>query len=455
MLLLFLTLFWVLSEYREWFTGSVPDYSVSMSIKEVVMLFRQPIIRKLFTSTFVLLGLLFLAACGGSPQASSGGNQSVTLTWSMWTGSTQEVQSWEYDASLVTKTYPWIHIKFETTTFANYWTKLESEAASNSVPDIISLQSQHTPGFASNFRPLTSYINQNHFDTSAFNSTILKGLTYQGDLRALPYDFGPLLIFYNKALFQKYHVSLPTNTWTYAQFLQAAQQMTHGSDYGYIDNPSIDNFLPFALSSGAQYLNSGGQLNLANNASLASAFQEYAKPVYQYHVSPAVSVPQAANTGAMWQSGNIGMMVDGPWDLINDKANAKFDFGIAPIPSMSQGSVSVVAGSGFGISMSTPYADDCWKAISVLTGAQAEQYLASNGRAFAARTAQQQYWYQNAVPGAQVAMNYALDHSVPEITTSNWNEAETLFTQYGVQVFSGQQSATAALTTIQNQASSS
>ena len=59
----------------------------------------------------------------------------------MWTGSTQEVQAWEYDASLVTKKYPYIHIKFETTTFPNYWTKLESEAASGDMPDIISLQS--------------------------------------------------------------------------------------------------------------------------------------------------------------------------------------------------------------------------------------------------------------------------------------------------------------------------
>lgn len=406
---------------------------------------------RIFISLLVLVSIL-LAGCGASQQGASG-TQPVTLTWFMWTGSTQEVQAWQYDASLVTKKYPWIHIKFETTTFTNYWTKLESEAASGNMPDIISLQSQHTPGFASNFRPLTSYIKQDQFDTSAFNPIIMKGLTYQGDIRALPYDFGPLVIFYNKALFQKYHVALPTNNWTYAQFLQAAQQMTHGTDYGYIDNPSVDTFLPFALSSGAQYLTSDGQLNLTNNASLASAFQEYAKPVYQYHVSPALSVPQAANTGAMWQAGNIGMIIDGPWDLINDKANAKFDFGIAPIPAMSQGSTSVVAGSGFGISTTTQYADDCWKAISILTGTDAEQYLASSGRAFAARTAQQQYWYQNAVPGADTTLNYALQHSVPETTTSNWNEVETLFTQYGVQVFAGQQSAASALSNIQNQAS--
>ena len=373
----------------------------------------------------------------------------------MWSASTQEVQAWQYDASLVTKQYPYIHIKFETTTFSNYWTKLESEAASGNMPDIISLQSQHTAGFGNNFRPLTSYIKQNNFDASAFNPVIMKGLTYQGDLRALPYDFGPLVVFYNKAMFQKYHVPLPTNNWTYAQFLQDAQQMTRGNDYGYMDSPSIDAFLPFALSSGAQYLTSNGQLDFKGNSQLAAALQEFAKPVYQYRVSPAVSVPQAANATFLWQAGNIGMVIDGPWDLINTKANAKFDFGIAPIPSQPQGETTVVAGSGFGISTTTQYPDDAWKAISVLTGPEAEQYLASTGRAFAARTAQQQYWYKNAVPGAQTTLDYALAHSVPETTTSNWNEVSTLFTQYGVQVFAGRLSPDSALSNIQNQASSS
>lgn len=417
------------------------------------MLLRQPA-RSVIVSALVLVGML-LASCGSSQQTAASGTQPVTLTWLMWSASTQEVQAWQYDASLVTKKYPWIHVKFETTTFSNYWTKLESEAASGTMPDIISLQSQHTPGFASSFRPLSSFIKQNNFDISSFNPVILKGLTYQGDLRALPYDFGPLVVFYNKTLFQQRHIPYPSNNWTYAQFLQDAQQLTQGNTYGYIDNPSIDSFLPFALSSGAQYLTSDGNLNLKNNAQLADAFQNYAKPVYQYHVSPTVSVAEQSNVSFMWQAGNIGMVVDGPWDLINAKSNAKFPFGIAPIPAQPQGQTTVVAGSGFGISTTCQYPDDAWKAISVLTGPDAEQYLASTGRAFAARTAQQQYWYKNAVPGADTTLNYALAHSVPEVTTDNWNEAGTLFTQYGVKVLSGQQSAASALADIQDQASSS
>jgi multiple sugar transport system substrate-binding protein len=416
------------------------------------MLSRQSVKGVLF-SAFVILSML-LVGCGGAAQpSSSSSNGPINLTWFMWTGSNQEVEAWQYDAALVTKKYPNIHVKFETTTFANYWTKLESEAASGTMPDIISLQSQHTPGFANNFLPLGSYIKQNNFDISAFDPVIVKGLTYQNEVRALPYDFGPLVIFYNKDMFKKYGVPEPTNNWTYAQFLADAQKISKGNDHGFLANPSIDGVLPFVLSSGGQYLTSDGKLNL-NNPQFASAFQEYASLAYQYHVSPTLSVTDSTNASSLWASGNAAMIVDGPWDLINYKTTAKFSFGIAPIPAMSNGQVSIVAGSGFGISNTTKNADAAWKAISVLTGPEAEQYLADAGRAFAARTAQQQYWYKNAVPGSEAVLTYANTHSVPEITTANWNQASTLFQQYGVKVVAGQQTAASALATIQQQAGS-
>jgi ABC-type glycerol-3-phosphate transport system substrate-binding protein len=403
-------------------------------------------------SIFVFACML-LTSCGTSSLQTSSGNQPVTLTWFMWSGSNQEVQAWQYDASLVTKQYPWIHIKFETTTFADYWTKLETEAASGTLPDIVSLQSLRTTGFADNFRPLEPYINSSHFDLPAFNKTIIKGLTYHGSLRALPYDLGPYVVYYNKAMFDKYHVSYPSMNWTYAEFLQDAQKMSHGNDYGIAASPYPDLWLPFALSSGAQYLTSSGKLDLTN-PQLADALQNYAKLVYQYHVSPTFTVPQATNTASIWEAGNIGMVIDGPWDLINDKSTAKFNFGIAPIPTMSHGSVSIVAGSGFGISNTSQHPDDAWKAISVLTGNSAEQYLSTQGRAFSARTAEQQYWYKNAIPGADIALNKTLTSAVPYTTTSNWNEVTSLIDQECLKVLDGQESAATALQRISIQVSS-
>lgn len=398
---------------------------------------------------------LFMSACGSSASSpqSSNSQSPVTLTWFMWSGSSAEVNAWNYDAALVTKKYPWIHIKFETTDWNDYWTKFQSEAASGNLPDIISLQSGRTAGYTSSFLSLNDYVKNNNFDISSFDPSILKALTSGGGLRALPYDFGPDLIFYNKDLFDKYHVAYPTANWTYNDFLSDAQKMTSGNNYGFIATSYPDGWLPFTASAGARYITPAGKLDL-NNSQLSNAFQNYAKLVYQYHVSPMVTVPQATGTGAIWSAGNIGMMIDGPWDLINYKNTVKFKFGIARIPAQSDGSVSLVAGSGFGISANSQHAADAFKAISVLTGPTAEQYLATQGRAFSARTAQQQYWYKNAVPGTRSVLSATLQDSVPETSTANWNEAATLLTQYGLTVMNGQQTAQKVFNNIQSQLNS-
>jgi ABC-type glycerol-3-phosphate transport system substrate-binding protein len=431
---------------------TVPDLNFSVE-KGRIMLLKRPT-RSIFPISLLLFSLI-LAACGSSQPASSGdGTQPVTLNWFMWSGSPQEVQAWQYDAALVTKHYPWIHINFQTASWTDYWTKLESEAATDSLPDIVSLQSERTAGFSDSFLPLDNYVKQNNFDVSSFDPGIIKGLTSQGSLRALPYDFGPQLIYYNKTLFQKYNVPIPSNNWTYADFLQDAQKLTHGNDYGFLATSYPDYWLPFAVSNGASYLSSSGQVDLTNPA-LVDAFQNYAKLTYQYHVSPAISVQQASSTEFMWQAGNIAMYVDGPWDLINNKQTAKFPFGIVPLPSGSKGSVSLVAGSGFGIAKTSKHADDAWKAISVLTSAEAQEYLSGQGRSFAARTAQQQYWYKNAVEGSQQALDTANATAQPEVTTSNWNQVSTLITQYGLNALNGQETAAKALGQVQAQINNS
>jgi ABC-type glycerol-3-phosphate transport system substrate-binding protein len=375
----------------------------------------------------------------------------VELTWFMWTGSPAEVAAWEHDITFVTQKYPNIHIKFVTAAWPDYWTKLPTEAAGDTLQDIISLQSLRTGLFAPSFQPLTPYIKQSHFDVSAFDSSIIGGLTYNGSLRALPYDFGPEIIYYNIDMFKAANVPLPRIGWTWDEFVSTAKKLTSGNKYGFIANPYPDAWLPFALSDGARYLDSSGKLAFTNSG-LVAAFQKQIDLVQKDKVAPALpATKDTSYTTEQWQAGNVAMVVDGPWDLINDKAVAKFKFGIVPIPKGTKGSVTFTAGSGFGISTTTKHSAEAWKAITMLTGPQAEQYLASAGRAFAARKAYQQYWYKNAVPGAQTALQAALASAVPYKITPQWSNISFSLFKYGISAFNGQMSAKDALQAVQTQ----
>lgn len=398
------------------------------------------------------IALIALLLSWGEVPSTGASGAPLTLDWFMWTGSSAEIAAWKHVADLVPQKYPNLRINFVTTSWNDYWApKLPSEAASHTLQCIISLQNLRTPVYANSFRPLTPYIQRDHFNIGVFDKSIISGLSYQGTIRALPYDFGPLVVFYNKDMFQSDHVALPKPGWTYNEFLADAKALTHGSQYGFAALPYPDWWLPFAVSDGATYLKPDGTLDLTNPG-LVAEFAKYVDLVTKYHVAPQLPATKDIQYAReQFVAGNAAMFVQGPWQVINIKGSVKFDFGIAPIPAGVKGSITLSEGSGFGISTDCKHPDQAWQAITVLTGPEAEQYLASNGRAFAARVAQQKYWYQDVGAGFEVPLAAALRSVQPYRTTSTWVQVGTLLMQYGISAMNGSVSPAAALKQVQTE----
>ncbi|MGA8113657.1 MAG: sugar ABC transporter substrate-binding protein [Actinocatenispora sp.] len=388
---------------------------------------------------------LLVAGCGSG--GGSGSEDDGHLTWFMWTGSQEEVAAWKHVAGLVTKKYPDIHISFTTTSFGDYFTKLKAEAASDSLPCLISLQSQHAAGFGELFEPLGPYLKGS--DGQGFDDTIMSGLKTGGAQRALPYDYGPYLLYYNKDMFAAAGAKQPTPDWTMDDFTAAMKKL---GPKGLAAFPYPDSWLPFAVNEGHQYVSDSGQLQLTDPG-VVKSFGWYSDLVHKYHYAPQVPATKDLTwPTSQFQAGNAAMAMDGPWDLINTKNSVKFTFGLAPIPSVDGTSTTLVAGSGFGMSKSCPAKDSAAKAIKVMTGPGAEKYLAEQGRAFPARVDQQKYWYSNAVPGSKPALDAALKNAQPFRTTGSWDEVGQLMTQYGVPALNGAKSPGQALRSVQSQA---
>ena len=167
---------------------------------------------------------------------------------------------------------------------------------------------------------------------------------------------------------------------------------------------------------------------------------------------PASGTQSSSVANGRFAAGDVGMYVDGPWQLINLKKKSQFPIGVAPVPARAAGSITVSAGSGFGIATTSAHKDAAWKAIQVMTGPDAEKYLAENGRAFPARIEFQKYWYETAaqdVTGARDAIGTALRTAQPYVTTPNWATVASLFEQYAPLAFAGSQPPDKVLETIQ------
>lgn len=398
-----------------------------------------------------LTTILTVAAAALSLSAATARAEPVTLTWQMWSSTDAETAAWQHVAGLVNAQYPDIKVELQTSPWRDYWTKLPTLAASNTLPDIVSIQSLRLSGFTTLFEPLDEHV-KDGFDLGQFDKSILEGLSYDGHLYALPYDFGPLVVYYNRDLFAKYKVEPPKSGWTRADFLAAAKALTQDGNYGFA--VTSGDWLEFALSDGAKYLTEDGALDFGN-AELQAAFQSYVDLVTKEKVAPVIAAsgqPSGDIARGRFLAGNVAMYVTGPWEMINIRKSSNFPVGLAPLPAGKAGSITFTAGSGFGINKAGPHKDLAWKAIQVLTGPEAEQYLASQGRAFPGRIAQQGYWYDVAAQGvadAHETIDFALKTAQPYRTTANWNTVYELLEQYAPLAYGGSQTGAEVLNTVQ------
>jgi len=92
------------------------------------------------------------------------------------------------------------------------------------------------------------------FDRDDFYPGLLEAFTRQGKLWAVPASADPIMIFYNRALFDEAGVSYPTSAWTDADFLEAAQATTDvdAQTFGYVSTPHLPDASIFVYQQGGR-----------------------------------------------------------------------------------------------------------------------------------------------------------------------------------------------------------
>jgi multiple sugar transport system substrate-binding protein len=394
------------------------------------------------------------AACGGADAGAGTTEDGRTrLVWNMWSGSNAEVETWNHLAGMVSAAHPDLELEFRTTSFNDYWTKLAAQAGGGDTACILGVQSLRVRTFAPVLMPLDEVLAGAGVDGAEFEPSIWKGLQVDDRQLGVPYDFGPQVVFYNADRFREAGVPAPAVDWTVQDFLAAARSLTSGGKHGFALYPTIDSVIPWSLSLyGTDPVTADGRLDLTQEGFVA-AVQWYIDLVDRLGVAAPVAASSDPTPAlSAFTAGDAAMVVDGPWQLVNLQEQAGFEVGVLPIPTGAGGSHSQVAGSGFGISRSCPEPEKALQAIAVLTGPEAARHLAEQGRAYPARTAQQQAWFRPELAGAEEGLRTAVANGVTSAATENYIQASQLFTQYGVQAVNGQQTVPEFLATLQRQA---
>jgi ABC-type glycerol-3-phosphate transport system substrate-binding protein len=369
------------------------------------------------------------AAAAQQAPAKTGGT--VSLRWFFWTGSEEESQFWQGLAADAAKAVGNVEVKFETDSFANFWTKLPADAASGTVADLIGLQSLRTGGYASRnlYLPLDDLIKDDKsFDVSDFDKTIVDGLSYKGKLYALAYDFGPNIVYLDKTLFQKAGVALPKADWSWNDFVETAKGLSKDIDGQPVRGAAFinqfDRMVNFIFSAGGDYANADFTKSNLSAPETIEGIQYYVDLFWKHKAAAQITDPGNTNADRdQIQAGRAAMYISGPWQFINMRSKMKNDWDIAPLPKGKAGAISWVAGSGFGISSSTKYPKESWEVLKALTSADSLKKVASAGRGYPGRkSAVEAFYKKDALPGHQEVIGEQLKTAKPYRTNPTWQE---------------------------------
>jgi ABC-type glycerol-3-phosphate transport system substrate-binding protein len=291
-------------------------------------------------------------------------------------------------------------------------------------------------------------------NASDFDKSIFDAMKHGGKQVALPYDFGPLVVFYNRDRFKAANLAEPKPGWKLDEFKADATALSTGGKFGFTTASIDQEYLSWVLDlSGAQLLDANGKLAVTAPA-FVDGYKQYVALMNQ-GIAPKVSVAGYDGYVSMlsqFQDGSAAMYVDGPWTVISNRDAVKFQLGVAPMPAGPNGSMHYTAGSGFGISKQCPTPEAAFQAIVSMTGAKALTGLASVGRAYPARPAVSDAWYGAAkIEGARETLDYANAHSVPWLTPPNWVQVADVFDRFGLQALTGDATPEDTLKTVQDQ----
>ncbi len=262
------------------------------------------------------------------------------------------------------------------------WTKLQTQALAGTPPDLSimdpSVFVQYADrGYLQSLEPL---VGQDKLDLSQWYSETVDDGRYtkgslgfgKGTLYAMPETNVGMVIYYNKTLFAKDGVPEPASDWTWDQFLQAAQKLTHREQqvpqFGVVGATGPKNMDGFLFSAGGDYMDNAGTQGTLSSGPSQTALSWLADLVQKYHVQPTADEIKEVN-GTWNVDTYVQQMTAYEWDL-------------APVPvgaAGSSGRQTYIGTNTLSMYASTKHRAESWDVLKFLVGEEAMKLFAQTG----------------------------------------------------------------------------
>jgi len=295
------------------------------------------------------LGLLAGACTGGDDESSpTGETPSGPVTLTMWHGYTDVEADW-FDAAIEqwNSENPDVQIEPLFVNNDKALQKLTVALQGDEAPDITYQYGSSLPSVAAapGLVDLTDWTQQPDVNWEDFVPGAREAATFDGKVLGIPALIDNLAIVYNKTLFDEAGLEYPNADWTWEDLRAAAKALTDPAkkQFGFsypmdASEDSVWHYEPLLWQNGGSILNEDNTQAAFNSPEGVEALDVLAGMAVD-DKSVFLDLQNSPYTG-LFNSGKIGMLETGPWDLASFP---DVDYGVEILPGFN-GDHQTIAG---------------------------------------------------------------------------------------------------------------
>lgn len=324
---------------------------------------------------FLLVVLLVLGVAPLTTRA----QDKVTITISTWAGVDEaaELQGLLDEINANNDEYEIVHQPIP----ADYYTTVKTQLAAPGTGADMYWMDQNNMALASEgvFMSLNDCLAEAEPGTAGDLNDYYPGILavneFDGEVYGLPWIAQPVIVYYNKALFDAAGLEYPTSDWTWDTFTELAKALTLDTDgdgevdqWGFTNNSWPPPYI-FVWQAGGELINEDFSEAPIDSPEFVEGFEFYLSTAYNPEMSPSREVIAEQGFGEMFKAGKIAMFMGGAADDL-DRVEG-LDVGVVRVPGHPvTGSHTTFAwNASTVINANTEHPEEACKALVALTDA--------------------------------------------------------------------------------------
>lgn len=251
----------------------------------------------------------------------------------------------------------------------DYYTQLQTQIAGGTAPDLFWLDQNHMEwAYDGVLLDISEYLANDERDVASpedYFPGVWQTVAINDGIYGLPWIAQPVVLYYNKDIFDEMSMEYPTAEWTWDDFKAAAEALTNEEHYGFVLNgwPPIHMFI---WSFGGEVISEDLQTSPIDSPEAIAGAQFYADMIFNPACCPSEETIAEEGFGEMFKAGRVAMFMGGAADDL-DRVEG-LNVGVSPVPQdVSGGNTTFAWTAATVINAKTENPDLAYEALVQLT----------------------------------------------------------------------------------------